>query len=177
MNATRYTLLICGLLAIVACGEKQSRNERESATVVPPDATVGDQRPTTATITDTSATDTSVAPAQLVRRYYAAIQSRKYDSAYSLWGQSGEASGHTRESFTAGFAQTAEVRVAVSDSVQMEGAAGSQYATVPVVVDATLRDGKRQHFEGTYTLRRAMVDGATPEQRRWHIYSADLKRR
>ena len=59
----------------------------------------------------------------------------------------------------------------------MEGAAGSQYATVPVVVDATLRNGTRQHFEGNYTLRRTMVDGATPEQRRWHIYSGDLKPR
>jgi hypothetical protein len=128
-------------------------------------------------VKDTLVRDTSVTPAQLVRRYYEAIQGGKYDSAYSLWGQSGQASGRTRESFVAGFAETAQVRATVSDSVQMEGAAGSQYATVPVVVDAVLRSGARQHFEGTYTLRRAMVDGATLEQRRWHIYSADLKPR
>jgi hypothetical protein len=40
-----------------------------------------------------------------------------------------------------------------------------------------LRNGTHQHFVGTYTVRRAMVDGATPEQRRWHIYSAHLQQR
>lgn len=121
--------------------------------------------------------DAATTVARVVRDYYAAIQARDYDAAYSLWGQSGRASGKTRADFAAGFAQTTQVRATASDQVQMEGAAGSQYATVPVVVDATLRDGTRQHFEGTYTLRRTMVDGATPEQRRWHIYSADLKPR
>lgn len=121
--------------------------------------------------------DAATTVARVVRDYYAAIQARDYDAAYSLWGQGGRASGKNRADFAAGFAQTAQVRVTVSDQVQMEGAAGSQYATVPVTVDATLRDGTRQRFEGTYTLRRTMVDGATPEQRRWHIYSADLKPR
>jgi hypothetical protein len=125
--------------------------------------------------TNAATIDTSTTPARVVRNYYEAIQARDYDAAYSLWGQSGQASGKTRTAFAAGFAQTAEVHATVSDSVQMEGAAGSQYATVPVVVDGVLRSGAKQHFEGTYTLRRTMVDGATPEQRRWHIYSADLK--
>jgi len=58
---------------------------------------------------------------------------------------------------------------------RMEGAAGSQFATVPVVIDAVLRNGQAQHFEGTYTLRRALVEGATPEQRRWHIYAAEMR--
>ncbi len=140
--------------------------------VTNPATTTGDKRPPSVATTDTSLT-----PARVVRRYYEAIQSRDYDAAYALWGQSGQASGKNRADFAAGFAQTAQVHATVSDSVRMEGAAGSQYATVPVVVDATLRDGTRQHFEGTYTLRRAMVDGATAEQRRWHIYSADLKPR
>ena len=140
--------------------------------VTNPAATTDDTRPTNAGTTDTGTT-----PAGVVRHYYAAIQARDYDAAYSLWGQSGQASGKNRTDFAAGFAQTAQVRATVSDNVQTEGAAGSQYATVPVVVDATLRDGTRQHFEGTYTLRRTMVDGATPDQRRWHIYSADLKPR
>jgi hypothetical protein len=138
--------------------------------VANPATTAGDRRPPNA-----AAADTSTTPARVVRNYYAAIQARDYDAAYSLWGQSGQASGKNRAAIAAGFAQTAEVHATVSDSVQMEGAAGSQYATVPVIVDAVLRTGAHQHFEGTYTLRRAMVDGATPEQRRWHIYSAELK--
>jgi ornithine carbamoyltransferase len=53
----------------------------------------------------------------------------------------------------------------------------ARYATVPVIIDAVTRDGTKQRFTGTYTLRRAMVDGATPEQRRWRIYSARLRTR
>ena len=64
---------------------------------------------------------------------------------------------------------------AIGDSISIEAAAGSQYATVPVTSDAVLRDGSQQRFVGTYTVRRAMVDGATPEQRAWHIYSAKLR--
>jgi hypothetical protein len=170
MIAIRYTLLISGLLLIAGCGDRPDH--------VAQDDSAGTRvKPSQPAVKDTVVSDTSVTPAQLVRRYYEAIQARDYNAAYALWGQSGQASGKNRADFAAGFAQTTQVRATVSDSVQMEGAAGSQYATVPVIVDAVLRSGARQHFEGTYTLRRAMVDGATPEQRRWHIYSADLKPR
>jgi hypothetical protein len=124
--------------------------------------------------TSSSATPADNTPPAFVAGYYSAIQSRRYADAYALWSDSGRASGKTRAEFANGFAQTATVYVTVGDSVHIEGAAGSQYATVPVAVDATLRSGERQHFVGEYVLRRAMVDGATAEQRRWHIYSARL---
>jgi hypothetical protein len=110
----------------------------------------------------------------VVRNYYAAIDARRYADAYALWSRDGAASGKSLAEFTKGFAETKSVRATVSDSIQVEGAAGSQYATVPVTVDAVLNDGATQHFTGTYTLRRAMVDGATAQQRAWHIYSARL---
>ena len=113
-------------------------------------------------------------PAEVVKRYYDAIGTGHYDSAYALWEDSGKSSGQTRAQFETGFAQTLRTTLAIGDSVHIEAAAGSQYATVPVIVEAVLRDGKRQHFAGAYVLRRAMVDGATPEQRTWHIYSAHL---
>ena len=113
-------------------------------------------------------------PADVVRHYYATIGKRQYQTAYALWADSGKASGKTRAEFARGFTETALTIATIGDSIRIGGAAGSQYATVPVTIDATLRDGTSQHFVGTYTLRRAMVDGATPEQRRWHIYSADL---
>jgi hypothetical protein len=173
MVAPRYTQLICALLVIAGCGDNQSRvatSDDAAANVKTSEPAARDTAPQSTVVTDTTVT-----PAQVVRRYYDAIQARHYDSAYSLWGQSGQASGKTRSAFAAGFAQTVQAHATVSDSVQMEGAAGSQYATVPVSVDAVLRSGASQHFEGTYTLRRALVDGATPEQRRWHIYSAALR--
>ena len=40
---------------------------------------------------------------------------------------------------------------------------------------ATQRDGSQLKFVGAYMLRRAVADGATPEQRAWRIASADLR--
>ena len=122
-------------------------------------------------------TAVSLTPVQLVRRYYDAIQQRDFDRAYSLWSDSGRASGKSREEFEEGFAHTTRVRATIPDSASLEGAAGSQYATVPVTVESRLRNGTQQHFAGTYILRRSMVDGATEEQRRWHIYSASIRPR
>jgi hypothetical protein len=114
------------------------------------------------------------AAAEVVRQYYRDIQRRDFDAAYDRWGTAGRASGQTRAAFAAGFANVATVAATVADSGAVEGAAGSQYVTVPVRVDATLRDGTRQHFAGTYTMRRTLVDGATAAQRRWHIFKADV---
>ena len=113
--------------------------------------------------------------ADVVRRYYDAITAGQYDSAYALWEGSGEASGQTRTEFANGFKQTVRTVATIGDRVRVEGAAGSQYITVPVTVDATLKGGALQHFVGTYVLRRAIADGATAEQQRWHIYSAHLR--
>ncbi len=41
---------------------------------------------------------------------------------------------------------------------------------------ATTKDGHVQHFEGHYVLRRSVVDGASAEQRAWHIHSADINK-
>lgn len=150
-----------------------------------------DRRPVTLTLRDQngwrvsaygegaarSAADTPAeeSPADVVRRYYQAIAAKNYDDAYALWSNRGKASGQSAREFARGFAQTARVHVTVTDSVRLEGAAGSQYATVPVFVDAVQNDDRTQHFSGTYTLRRSMVDGATAEQRQWRIESADLQ--
>ena len=115
--------------------------------------------------------------AAVIQRYYESIDSGDLRSAYALWARGGEASGKSFAEFAAGFAGTSDVRVTVGDSIRVEGAAGSQYATIPVSVDATLRSGESQHFAGTYTLRRSMVDGATAEQRTWHIEAAKLRQR
>ena len=51
------------------------------------------------------------------------------------------------------------------------------FVTVPVTVIATLNNGTRQRFRGSYVLRRVNnVDGATAAQLRWHIESARLRR-
>ena len=152
---------LCGLIAVQACRRPPARAEDTVSA-----------RPS-ATVTSDTAADSTL-PGDVVRRYYAAIEARDFAAAYALWGDDGKDSGQTLRQFTDGFDSTASVRVTVGDSTRLEGAAGSQYATVPVTLDATLRNGRQQHFAGAYIVRRAMVDGATESQRRWHIYKADL---
>jgi hypothetical protein len=123
--------------------------------------------------TPNSSGDTAGATAVL-RRYFNLIATHQYDSAYALWSGAGRASDQSPVEFATGYRETAALRATIGSDVRVEGAAGSQYATVPVVIDATLRNGRRQHFEGTYTVRRSMVDGASAEQRSWRIYTAAM---
>ncbi|MEZ0495930.1 hypothetical protein ACAX61_06475 [Sphingomonas sp. IW22] len=113
--------------------------------------------------------------ADVVRRYYDAINARDYSVAYAQWGGHGEASGKSYGDFAAGFADTQRVKVTAREPTDVEGGAGSLYAEVPVTVDAVLTDGTRQRFTGSYAIRRVNdVDGSSADQRRWHIASAKL---
>lgn len=154
------------LCAGVACGQRSAETPRADSASIAVKSAHGEKY-------DIVAADST--PAAVLGRYYAAINARRYEDAYKLWSQSGKASGKTEAEFEGGFARTEGVSFTLGDSVRTEGAAGSQFATIPVTVDATLRDGTHQHFAGTYTLRRSMVDGATAEQRAWRIYSANLE--
>lgn len=117
----------------------------------------------------------AAAAAAVVERYYAAIDSGDFRTAYDQWGRDGQASQQSFAQFKNGFARTAGTSVTTDTPRDSEGAAGSIYITVPVTVDATLKDGTKQHFTGTYTLRRVNdVPGSSAEQRRWHLESADL---
>ncbi|HET9888359.1 MAG TPA: hypothetical protein VFR10_12710 [bacterium] len=110
----------------------------------------------------------------VVQEYYRAIQARDYQRAYRCWGESGPP-GQTLEEFTRGFAATASVRVQTGRPSPIDAAAGSRYIDVPVEIDAKTTSGQEQHFSGKYILRRAVVDGATPAQRHWHFYRAEIR--
>lgn len=118
----------------------------------------------------------SAEAAGVLRRYYAAIHARDFRRAYELWGDDGAASGQTFEEFAAGFEETARAEIEIGPPGRVEAAAGSRYVEVPVEIRAVTTSGEQERFEGTYTLRRSVVDGATEQQRRWHIYSATLRR-
>ena len=110
----------------------------------------------------------------VVRDYYASIDAHDYAHAYGLWSDDGRSSGKTARQFADGFADTVNVSVQLDPPGQIGAAAGSRYIKVPVTISATQRDGSAKRYIGTYTLRRAVVDGATAEQRAWRIASADL---
>ena len=111
----------------------------------------------------------------VVRDYYAAINARDYARAYAIWSDSGRASG--------------QIAAAVRRRIRryhrrfgrdlapgaVDAAAGSRYIEVPVAMTATVADGSQRKFVGAYTLRRAVVDGASAEQRAWRIGSADIR--
>jgi hypothetical protein len=117
------------------------------------------------------------AAAAVVKRYYAALNARDYDTAWAQWGDNG-APNQSRAQFERGFSQTRSTRVTIGAMQPGDAGAGSIYQTVPVTVEATLTNGRRQRFSGTYVVRRVNgVDGASAAQLRWHIGSAQLSAR
>jgi hypothetical protein len=118
--------------------------------------------------------ETPAAAAQVVRDYYAAIDARDFARAYRSWSGDGQASGQTLADVEAGFADTSQVQAQVGPPGPIGAAAGSRYVEIPVDVTASTSDGAQQHFQGSLTLRRAVVDGASPEQRQWHISAATV---
>lgn len=111
----------------------------------------------------------------VVRDYYAAINAGNFGRAYALWSDGGNASGQTPQQFANGFTDTTGVSVQINDPGHVDAAAGSRYIEVPVAIDAKQRDGSVRQFVGAYVLRRAVVDGASDEQRQWRITSADIR--
>jgi len=113
------------------------------------------------------------AAVDVIRAYYAAIAAGRFGQAYALWGENGPP-GQTPDKFAAGFKETASVAVEPGVPTRVEGAAGSRYVEVPVVIHAATRGGRRQRFAGAYTLRRTVVEGPDPSAAQWHIYRAKL---
>ncbi|HEY0606132.1 MAG TPA: hypothetical protein VGD58_24640, partial [Herpetosiphonaceae bacterium] len=91
-------------------------------------------------------------PINLLQSYYAAINERHFARAYTYWNNLGQASGQSFADFQQGFAGTSQVAITLG-TPQGEGAAGSVYITVPIVVVATQNDRSVRTYCGTYTLR------------------------
>lgn len=124
---------------------------------------------------DTDASEPTTEDAlAVIRDYYAAINSGDFARAHALWSDGGRASGKSPQQFAAGFAETTGVSVEMQAPSEVDPAAGSRYIEVPVAITATHRDGSQRRYTGKYVLRRAVVEGATDEQRAWRITSADL---
>lgn len=125
---------------------------------------------------ETSGPATPAAARQVVVDYYAAIDAGDHAKAYALWSDDGAASGQTFEHFSGGYANTKSVRAAVGEPTDEEGAAGSRYIQVPVELSAFQRDGSERRYRGRFTLRAVVADGASQEQKRWHLASAEMQR-
>jgi hypothetical protein len=138
-------------------------------------STAGDSSPVGATDVPAGNGEPGVQDAVAVLRdYYSAIEQHDYAHAWSLWSDGGRSSGQTAQQFADGFANTAHVVVQAGTPGRLDAAAGSRYIEIPVTVEAAQRDGSVRRYTGSYTLRRAVVDGASADQRAWRIASANL---
>lgn len=111
----------------------------------------------------------------VVREYYAALDSSNFARAYRLWSDGGASTGQSPQQFADSFAGTGMHSVEFMTPGRIDAAAGSRYIEIPVAIEVTGRDGAVQRLAGAYTLRRAVADGASAEQRAWRIVSADLR--
>ena len=104
-----------------------------------------------------------------------ALESQRFAEAYALFGERGRASGMSAAEYAAQFGRCHKITVAAPDG-QIEGAAGSSFYTAPATLTCQLITGTNEKWTGNVVLRRVNdVPGATPEQLRWHIESAELK--
>ncbi len=109
-------------------------------------------------------------PVDALMSYYNAIIRREYERAYAYWEQPPQ----PYDAFVAGFADTASAYVVFIPPERIEGAAGSQYAAVPVLIIATHKDGTRPTFRGCFATRRpnpAIVGEVQP----WRLYRATVQ--
>lgn len=101
-------------------------------------------------------------PEQVLRVYARALAARDWAAAAKVWGKG---SGVTAKTLKESYDRADPPRLTLGKGTQ-EGAAGSLYYEAPV----TLRFGSSPAERGTLVLRRVNdVDGAAPEQLRWHI--------
>lgn len=111
----------------------------------------------------------------VLRAYYAAINARDYATAYAQWRDGGGASGQSAQQFADGFASIQGVSVQIGTPGAIDAGAGQRHIEIPVTVESRQADGGIRRQAGSYVLGLTVVDGATPEQRSWHIASANLR--
>ena len=112
---------------------------------------------------------------QLIRNYYRWINQKKYQGAFNIWEKREDgaaANGQSFEKFAGGFSDTASVSVEIGTPGEIEGAAGSNYIEIPVVISAASTDGSQQKFAGTYTMRASNM----ADDKSWYIHSAKVKK-
>jgi len=110
-------------------------------------------------------------PDALVRSLYNAINRHEYSRAYGYFS---EPPAKDLDTYAKGFEDMASVKV-LEGSASSEGAAGSTYFSLPVAVEATAKDGKKQVFGGCYTLRLSDPTIQTTPFTPLHIEKGDLK--
>ncbi len=102
---------------------------------------------------------------QVVQHYGALIEQKRFAEARALWGDPNGAAQF--ESRLKGYS---DAHLEIGNPGDMEGAAGSIYITIPVILYGETKSNEPFKCSGEVTLRRVNdVPGSTEEQRRWRI--------
>ena len=118
--------------------------------------------------------DSAQGAADVVQHYYALLEARRYTEARTLWEPGADGAKHDAGAFVQGFADYAEYHANVGAPGEIDAGAGQRYVEVPVVVYGRRKSGAAFNTRYKVTLHRvADVDGATPEQKSWHIREID----
>lgn len=110
-------------------------------------------------------------PVTMLASFYNAINTRDYERALGYW----ESPPSGLDAFARGYRNTTKVRLLVQPPTRIEGAAGSVYAELPILVTARQRNGNDRIFFGCYVIRktnRGVV--GNPAVGNWRIYRAKL---
>ena len=109
-------------------------------------------------------------PVLLIGSYYNAIDLGDFERAYSYW----QAPAQSFEDFAQGFANLDSVTVIAGMPYRREGAAGSIYAEVPVLVLATNNDGSEESYAGCFVAQGTNLGPEEAEQG-WSLRDANLQ--
>ena len=105
------------------------------------------------------------AAGQVVQHYGALIEQGRWTESWKLWSNADSA-----KAFDRNWRDDTEVHMEIGKPGGTEGAAGSIYATVPVVFYGKKKSGGDFRRGASVILRRVNdVPGSTEAQRRWHI--------
>ena len=108
--------------------------------------------------------------AATVRSYLAALTQRDFARAAMLWDEGADPGAGDSAAFHRAHGDTTLTAFDVGTPGAVEGAAGSRFVVVPVVVAGSTPDRPPLRLHGRVTLRRSVVDGATEAAQRWRIH-------
>jgi hypothetical protein len=167
MTCQKLTIAMPLLLLAAGCDAQEQPTTPTPQSTVRPVAAPGSQSTTPPAASpaplDEAALNERQDPARVLRYYAAALAASDWQAASRAWGTGSGVSSITLQAEYGG-----KGGVTLQPGVgEIEGAAGSLFYEAPVML--RFAEGGETRT-GTITLRRVNdVEGATPEQLRWHI--------
>ena len=166
MNEQVFRTLRIGALVtlLVACGQRSSSPPPRDDS-----AASGAASAPTSAASPESIGQRPEDPAATVRAYMTALTRRDFGKASAFWEPGADAAVVDSASFARAHGDTTVAEFEVGTPGGIEGAAGSRYVVVPVVMRGSAPDRPPLLLHGQVTLRRSVVDGAMDAMRHWRI--------